>query len=197
MAFVQMNLLSKSMKWKRKLCILIPVGCLLLLAIWYVRPISVNKEMTVCNLDGKTAEIRIEVSFYRHFFKENSIRGTLTWDGNEYLDEYSKWGKDPYSDDDSLQDAVFSAVSTLLHKNNENLPKMTFLNAELPLIESTLHPVMIIDARGGYNLEMLDILYHDSILDEDGNVTGIEYFGPANNQEEAQKIYQEFYKNYE
>ena len=72
---------------------------------------------------------------------------------------------------------------------------MTFLNAELPLIESTLNSVMIIDSFGGYKLERVDIMYLNGVVDGNGNVPGIECFGPANNQEEAQRIYQEFYGN--
>jgi len=168
---------------KRKLYILIFVVCLILLVVWYVHPIHVKKEMNVCSLDGKTAEIEVNIYFYRNFFKGNAVRGTIEWNGVKYLDQHSKWGKEPYSDDNFLQ-------------NNEDLPEMTFLNAELSLVESTLNRIMFIDSRGGYDLKMLDIIYHDGVMDENGVSTGVEYFGPANSQEEAQKIYQEFYGNY-
>lgn len=184
------------MNWKRKLCILIPLGCFLLFAIWFHFPIRTNTEMTVCTLNGETAEIRIDVSFYRRFFKKNTVRGTVTWNGVKYLDKYSKWGKDSYSDA-SFLDTVFSVANVLWHKSDEGLPEMTFLNAELPLMESMLSPITFFDAFGGYNLEMVDIMYHDGILDENGSNLGVEYFGPADNQEKAQKIHQEFYKNYE
>ncbi len=182
-------------KMFRILALSLVIMLILIFVIWYVHPIHIKKEMNVCNLDSETAEIEIDIYFYRHLFKENAVRGTIKWDGIKYIDKYSKWGKDPDSDDNSFLDSLFLTISKLLHKHNENLPEMTFLNAELPLIESTLNSIMIIDSFGGYKLERVDIMYLNGVVDGNGNVPGIEYFGPANNQEEAQKIYQEFYEN--
>lgn len=185
------------MNRKRKLWILIPICCLLLFAAWYWFPIHTNVEMTVCTLDGKTAEIEIDVSFYRHLLKKNSIKGTLTWDEVEYVDEFTKWGKDPYSDDESLLDAFLSTVDILRHKGSEGLPRMAFLNADLPLMESFLHQVIIFNVDGGYNLEQLCIMYQgEEDLNGDESIPGIAYYGPAGNQEEAQKIFQEFYEEF-
>lgn len=181
--------------WKRKLCILIPIACFLLFAICFHFPIHTNTEITVCTLDGETAEIKIDVSFYRRFFQKNTVKGTVTWNGVKYLDWDSKVGKNTFHFDDVVSlDAVFSAANTLWHKRSEGLPQMKFLNAELPLLESTGKQIIFFDAIGGYNLEMVDIMYHDGISDENGYGSGVEYFGPANNQDEAQKMYQEFCK---
>lgn len=179
---------------KRGIFILIPAGCILLLAVWFYFPIHRSVEMTVCNLNGETAEMKIEVSFYRRLLKENAVRGTIVWNGVEYLDEYSKWGKDPDSNDASFLDSVASAGSTLLHKKDEGLPRMIFLNAELPLMQSMLDKIIVIGSSGGYDLETVDILYHDGVPDEDGHVLGVEYVGPASNQDEAQKLYQAFFQ---
>ncbi len=58
--------------------------------------------MTVSTSTGETAEVDIDILYFSNFILPSYVKGTLTVDGVEYTDEYTKLKEFPYVSDNRL-----------------------------------------------------------------------------------------------
>lgn len=180
---------------KLRICILILVGALLLGLIGYHIPQKKQVSMWVCSLSGESAQIEMDLKYYRKLFSPPTVKGTVRFNGAEYLDQASTLKTLPgKNDNDSDGDRTF------LNEENDFPDNMIFCkkSSEESVLdlwkEISMNQLHFLDISGGIDdLEKIHFMYRDiSMQDEDGNIHAVSYFGPAQTAEEAQEIASHF-----
>ncbi len=64
-------------------------GAALLLAavgviLFNLRPVHFKGSRTVCTIEGQTAQVEFDVTFYKHLWKSSKMKGTMTVNNKEY-----------------------------------------------------------------------------------------------------------------
>lgn len=164
---------------KSKIITLILLGLFLLFSIWYHLPIRQTAKMPVCTLDGKTADVKINVSFHRSFFKPTVVKGALTFNGTEHHDlAHAAAEKSFFENLSGKFDEVFHGTVSDFYVYD--------------VTNSALH---VTDYTGKYNMEQLMFWYLDDDAEQDKDTdNGIAYFGPAKNAGEAKAVAFDIYK---
>ena len=99
--------------------------------VWYRAPIDVERSLTVCNYDGDTVEVELDLQYHRRFFRYNRISGTITWDGAVYKEAseevYTKAVRDPLR----FWEPIVDGIKIFLNKSKEQAPRST--NTFIPI----------------------------------------------------------------
>lgn len=175
---------------KFRIYILSLVGILLLGLILYHVPQKRQASMWVCSETGDTAWVEMNYKYYRRLFRNPAVKGTMTFNGVEYIDEETLLKTIPYVDDEGWDQTVW------FPKETEDLPEnMIFCiksDAKLPMDaywEGARNRIIFWDVSGGDSFEKMCFAYLDeSNTDKTGSADGIFYYGPAQTVEEAQQI---------
>lgn len=173
---------SKNMK-KRKVLLLaglavLAVAVLLLLHV----PKRMECTMTVSTTTGETAVVAMDLKYYRNLILPSYVKGTIQFEGISYTDQYSKLKEVRNISGNRLYPPEW-------WKTKQTMPyNMTFLLSDETDVLSIFRNTISV-----YDLEWdQDIKVHLVLLDErnqiDGTTSGISFFGPAENAEEAKQI---------
>jgi hypothetical protein len=167
------NLLQK----KSLLAIFLIIIVVIIIIFAYHLPVEKVKNMTVCTLDGQLADIKIDIKFYKSFFKPTIGKGTIIFNGVEYINATEK-GFEPF-----YKDSLF----TKLELKSNGLPYLYFVNSSLNPPSYLSDTILFTKVN---DMDEVAFMYTKA----DNETGGIEYFGPAATSEEAYNIYKLLYK---
>lgn len=170
---------------KFRIGIIILVGVLLLGLILYHLPQRRQVSMWVCTLSGESAQVEMDLKYYRRLFVAPYVRGTVFLDGVEYIDEDSILKTFP-----GIVNSNKSFPELYWQKEVVLPDNMTFCKkTAADILEAGNNRILFVEVSGEDSFEKIHFMYSDeSMMDESGSIHGISYFGPAQTAEEAKKI---------
>jgi len=136
-------------------------------------PKDIEQTMTVSTGDGKTAEVAFDLRYYPNLFLPSIVRGTVTFDGVEYTDEYT------------MLDGLPGQIDKSLFRSN-----WTFVRSDCTdFMAMQINKLVVF----GFELDKEFSKVLCSVMDESkpngtGGHSGVNYWGPAQNAEEAKEI---------
>ena len=162
------------------LCIL---ACMFLVGlIIYHMPQHRKVSMSVCNAAGETAQVEIDIKYYRRLFSTSGVEGTVNFDGDVYQDSRSLWGPAREGVDRSYWDwdwyfkdpnKVLPANLSFNKDNNDRIKafydRITFFNI-------------------GHEFDFSHIIFTYSNHE---TMDIVKYYGPAETAEEAFQVAEE------
>lgn len=178
-----------------KYCILFFLVLLLTFSVWYHLPIHRSTSMTVCTVEGETAEVEIDISFQRYFFKPDRVKGTVVFNGIKYVEINSSAFANYFPEgSDFILDEAAEFGDQIRAKIQGEDAGMIFLKDSSSATSAYCNVIYILNTADKYDINKVDLMYLDEQLaDENGMIHGVQYFGPAATQEEAEALYQDFY----
>ena len=88
---------------KYRIIIIVALAVVIVTALFLAHmPERIEGTMTVSTSTGETAEVDIDILYFSNFILPSYVKGTLTVDGVEYTDEYTKLKEFPYVSDNRL-----------------------------------------------------------------------------------------------
>lgn len=167
---------------KLRIGAIILAGVLLLSLLIYRIPQRRQVSMWVCTFSGETAQVEIDLQYYRQFILNDYVKGTLCFNGVTYVDEYSIYDTLWPPQKSDMPHPALSWPKTDL-PNNSQFIKNTVTN----VLKVNSNHILLWDVSNDF--EKLHIMYIDDSLDDGtGSVSGVSYYGPARTVEEAQQI---------
>ena len=155
-------------------------------------PKQLDGSMTVSSSTGETAVVEWDLTYYKSLLLPSFTKGTLTVDGVEYTDLYTKMKALPGETDYRLFASNWWQV-------NQSMPyNMTFTKSEFTHVEETFgNQIVVTDIVIEKNIQTISFAYFDDsnrIDNPDGSshTPGIQFYGPAQNAEEASDIAKSF-----
>ncbi len=160
------------------------LGLLIVLAlVVYHLPVKRSVSMPVCNGDGGQKQLEMELKLYRHLFGATTVKGTLVFDGVEFIDRISL---NKALDTTQEESNRWWKYEGFLFENFMKMPSEDMSKWD-QWTEAYSQQINIWEASSG--LEQVMFFYTDmDVKNEDGSTPAIVYFGPAKTVEEAQKI---------
>ena len=168
----------------KKAFILIALVAVSVLVICFAQlPEQITGTMTVTAGTGETATVEYELCYYSNFILPSYVKGTLTVDGVEYIDQYSKFEQFPSVKDNEL-------IPSDLWQTESAVPyNMTFVRSDCTdIISARLNMIKILDIVLDQDICKIHYIYSDETNAVDGSIQGISFWGPAQNAEEAAVI---------
>lgn len=157
---------------KIRILIIVLVGALLLGMILYYIPQRRQVSMWVCNASGEAVLVEIDIEYSRRLFGEPVVRGTVTFNGEEYIDGESMLKTFPEN-----------------QTHNAEPEHMVFYKKSIQnIMDMGTNQIHFWDVSDGYRFEKVFFTYLDESMEENGHITGIPYAGPAQTAEEAQEL---------
>jgi len=155
--------------------ILLPLVVWICVFMWYRAPITIFSEMTVCTIDGKTAEATINIAFHRYFLQPTRISGSIYLNGNSY----TVWNISNQSRPSRRQ------LFTQMREQSGRPYRQVFYDFDNMLVGSiSMFPrVALFFETMDRDLNFISISYIPY-----GHRTGFTLFGPAATPEEALSI---------
>lgn len=146
-------------------------------------PEHIDTVMTVSTDTGETAEIDIDILYFSNLVLPSYVKGTISVDGIEYTDQYTKLKE-------------FSAVSdnrlfpSGWWKSKESVPyNMTFVKSDCTDVGSvSLNRIDVLDVVFNNGICEIHYMYTDESNQIDTEIKGISFWGPAQNAEDAKQI---------
>ena len=161
-------------------------------AVWYHKPVERSVTMTACTTDGETAELEMELVFYRYFFKPTYIGGTIKCDGVTYVDFLQK-----YRTDYELSGSFWDQVARKKEKGGfyyrEFFNKDTPWDKKMMDINYWKDYIYIFAHTGGLDPKSF-VLQHTTTPKIDGEEVEVSklYYAPATTAEEAEALQEMF-----
>ena len=176
---------------KLRVCIIIMVGILLIGLIGYHIPQEKQVSMWVCSLSGEPVQVEMDLKHYRKLFSAPTVKGTVKFNGVEYLDQESTLRAFPgyHNSNSDLEWALSNEEKDF--PDNMIFCKKSSEGSTIELWrEISLNRIQFLDLINNIDdWEKIHFMYTDiSMQDEDGNIQGVSYFGPAQTAEEAQQL---------
>lgn len=174
------------------------VVCLLACAIFlslliYHLPQRRQVTMPVCSATEETAQLEIDVKYYRRLFSTPWVEGTVTWDGVVYHDNYADLTL--YNVEEHGGNSSFWGWDFCFTPDENPLPSnMIFIKTnpdetEMTWLHNSVNRIQFVAVRGNDTFDRIAVIYSDKKLrDESGHISGIVYYGPARSMEEARQI---------
>lgn len=143
--------------------------------------------MMVSADNGETAEIDIDILYFSNLIFPSYVKGTLTVDGIEYIDQYTKLKEFSYVSDNRLFPSDWWEAKGSLPYN------MTFLKSDCTdVISARLNQIDVLDIVLDKGVCKIHYMYTDEKNQIDTEINGISFWGPAHNAEEAKQIAESF-----
>ena len=150
-------------------------------------PERIDGTMTVSTSTGETAEIDIDILYFSNLILPSYVKGTLSVNGIEYTDQYTKLKEFPYVSDNRLFPSAW-------WKEKESVPyNVTFLKSDCTDVNSALrNRINVMDIVLEKGICKIHYMYTDESNQIDGEIKGISFWGPAKNADEAKQIAESF-----
>lgn len=162
---------------KLRICIIILVCVLLVGVILYHLPQRRQVSMPVCSATGETAQLEIDVKYYRRLFSMPWVKGTVTFNGDTYRDIATHFGRQ--HDGSSFWDWVwyFGDPDSIMPAN------MYFVKEEHDPSKTFQDQIWLADVGNENTFEAIVCFYIQ--LD---NSPDAKLYGPASTIEEARQL---------
>lgn len=146
-------------------------------------PEHIKGTMTVATGTGETAEVDVDILYYSNLILPSYVKGSLSFDGVEYTDEYTMLKKFPYVTDNRLFPSDW-------WKTKGSVPcNMTFVRSDCTdVISAQLNRIIVLDVVLNKGICEIHYMYLDESDQIGTNIAGISFWGPAQNAEEAKQI---------
>lgn len=136
-------------------------------------PKDIEQTMTVSTADGTTAEVVFDLRYYPNLILPSIVRGTVTFDGVEYTDKYT------------MLDSLPGQIENHLFKFNWDFVRSDCTD----FMAMQINTLKVFDFE--LDKEFSKVIC--SVMDESkpngtGGHSGVNYWGPAQNAEEAKKV---------
>lgn len=156
------------------------IAAILSLIHW---PKQLQGTMTVSTGTGETSDVEFYLSYYRSLILPNYVKGTIYIDGVEYTDRHTKLKEFPGMADNCLFPSAW-------WKTKESIPyNMTFVRSDcLNIIQATQNQIDVLNIvleKDGYKI---GYVYLDERNLDDSNIHGVNFWGPAQNADEAARV---------
>jgi len=158
---------------KKTLIIIAAIVIVVAVLILTHLPKDIEQTMTVATAEGETAEVVFNLRYYPNLILPSIVRGTVTFDGVEYTDRYTMWDSLP----GQVENPLFQSIWDFVRSDCTDFMAMQ------------INKLVVFDFE--LDKEFSKVLC--SILDESkpngtGGHSGVNYWGPAKNAEEAKEI---------
>lgn len=179
---------------KRRNIILFAVLAVVVVAVLSLMywPKQLQGTMTVSSGTGETAVIEWDLCCYKSLLLPAFTKGTLTVDGVEYTDQYTKMKALPGESD-------YRLFASDWWKTKQSMPyNMTFAKSECTTIAETFgNQIVVTNIVIEKNIQKISYAYFDDRnridnLNGSSRIPGIRFYGPAQNTEEASEIAESF-----
>lgn len=173
----------------KKKIVMIALAVVILAALVLTHiPKRIESTLTVCTGAGETAEIDFDILYYPNLILPSYVKGMLSFDGVTYIDAYTKHKEFPNLSGNRL-------FSNDWWKTTSSLPhNMTFVRSDCTdIISTAINRIDVLDIvfnKG--EIVKIHCMYADESNQIGTTISGISYWGPAENAEEAEKIAQSF-----
>ena len=150
-------------------------------------PTDIKSTLTVSSDTGETAEIELDLRYYRNLIFPSYVKGTVTIDGAAYIDKYTKLKEFPSVSDDRLFPSGW-------WKDKSDLPcNTTFLRADCSdVLSAMVNRIDILEIVFEEGTCKIHYIYSDEKNQIGTNIPGISFWGPAQNADEAEQIAEYF-----
>ncbi len=169
---------------KRRIIIIVILAVLLLAAalLMYI-PKKIECSMTAATAAGETAKVDVNIRLYSSILLPSFAKGTITVDGVEYTDKYTKLNEFSHVSDNRLFPADW-------WKNQTSVPyNLTFLKSDGKEFNAViLNYINIFDVEFDDGISKIHYMYSDVKNQVGSNITGVSHFGPAENARQAEEI---------
>ena len=164
-------------------------------AVWYHKPVERSVTMTACTTDGETAELELNLIFYRNFLKPTFIGGTIRCDGVTYVDFVQKYdgvGGNLEFSDNLWKNLYYKQRCGGFHYR-EFFNKDTPWDKKMMDINYWKDYIYIFAHTGGLDPESF-VLQHTTTPKIDGEEVEVSklYYAPATTAEEAEALQEMF-----
>ena len=169
---------------KKGIRIVLIISILIVVAISLTLiPKQIRGTLTVANGTGETATVEYDLLYYSNFILPSYVKGTLTVDGVEYTDQYSMFEQFPSLKKNEL-------IPSDWWQSESSVPyNMNFVRSDCAdVISAQLNKIDVLDVVLDKGICKIHYLYLDERNAVDGTVSGISFWGPAQNAEEATQI---------
>ena len=136
-------------------------------------PKDIAQTMTVATAEGETAEVVFDLRYYPNLILPSVVRGTVTFNGVEYTDEYTMLDSLPGQMDKSQVWSNWAFV------RSDCTDFMAMQINRLVLFDFELEKEFS---------KLICSITDESKPNDTGSHTGVNYWGPAQNAEEAKAI---------
>lgn len=166
---------------KKRMLVIIALAAVVVIALCFPQmPEQINGTVTVATETGETATVEYDLLYYSNFILPSYVKGTLTVDGAEYIDQYSMFEQFLSVVDNALIPSDWWQAETPVPYN------MTFVRSDCAdVISAQLNRIDVLDVVLDKGICKIHYLYLDERNAVDGTVSGISFWGPAQNAEEA------------
>lgn len=146
-------------------------------------PEQITGTMTVATGTGETATVDFDLLYYSNFILPSYVKGTLNVDGVDYIDQYSMYDKFPSIKDNEL-------IPSDWWNTNSSVPyNMTFIRSDCSdIISAQINRINVLDIVLDKGICAIHFMYSDESNAVNGSVSGLSFWGPAQNAEEAAQI---------
>ncbi len=153
--------------------------------LWIPRHQEIS--MTVATVSGETAVVEMDIWYYSRHVGPEYVKGTVSVNDERYIDRYTKLKEFPSVKDNRL-------LPQSWWKNTSDVPyNMVFYKMSCEdIIKSEQNQLIFLGLRQEKGTTEVHFAYLDEDMSEKGHITGISYYGPAENAKQAQEIAAKF-----
>lgn len=146
-------------------------------------PKQITGTMTVATGTGETATVDYDLLYYSNFILPSYVKETLTVDGVEYTDQCSMYEQFPSVKDNDLIPSDWWQAESAVPCN------MSFVRSDCADIPSAqLNRIAVLDVVLDKGICEIHFMYSDESNAVNGSISGISFWGPSQNAEEAAQI---------
>ena len=178
------------------------VCAVLVSLILYHLPQRRHVSMPVCNAAGEVSYLEIDVHYYRRLFSTAWVEGTVTFDGVVYHDYHAEIVQSNTKEVGS--NSSYWGWDWEFSRDKQAMPSnMTFIKTITPTdiwdrFDNLVNRIIFFSVSGTDTFEQVLISYSDrSAKNENGSISGVNFFGPARTVEEARQVAEDLGFNFE
>ncbi len=177
----------RKMKLKKSVIILVITAIAVTTLLFALMPERIEDTITVATSTGETAVVTVDILYFSNLFLPSYVKGSLSVDGVEYIDQYTMLEKFPGVKDNRLLPAGW-------WKSINSIPyNMTFLKSDCTDgISAQLNRLVVLDVVLNKGICKIHYMQTDENNITDTVIEGVSFWGPAQNGEEARKIAKDF-----
>lgn len=168
---------------KKKLIIVALVAIALLTLVLTHMPKRFQATVTACTGSGETADFVFDIQYFPNLIWPAYVKGTVTMDGVEYIDEYTARKEFHGKFDNRLFPSDW-------WKSKSTFPyNMTFVRSDCTdVISASLNKITVLDAGMDQDICKILLAYTDKNNRNENVIPGVNYWAPAKTAEEAKEI---------
>ena len=146
-------------------------------------PKHIKETMTVATHNGETSMLDVDILYFPNLIFPSYVKGTLSFDGVAYTDEYTFLQSIPSVTDNRLFPSDW-------WKTKGSVPyNMIFIRTDCTdVISAQINRINVLDVVLNKGIDKIHLMYTDESNQIDGSIKGISFWGPSTNAEEAKQI---------